>query len=97
MPWDRNDEQGAGEPPFFELPPIIDIDGLPGLFFIAWYIATPNATPRRHGSPTSNEPPPDLAEAIANDPAFHIAMQFEPGDVQLLNNTTVLHSREAHR
>jgi alpha-ketoglutarate-dependent taurine dioxygenase len=38
----------------------------------------------------------DLVEAIANDPAFHVQMEFHPGDVQLLNNATILHSREAY-
>ena len=96
MPWDRNDEQGAGEPPFFELPPIIDIDGLPRLFFIAWYIRDSQRHPEAPRLTDEQRAALDLAEAIANDPAFHIAMQFEPGDVQLLNNTTVLHSREAY-
>ena len=96
MPWDRNDEQSAGEPPFFELPPIIDIDGLPRLFFIAWYIRD---SQRHPGAPRLTDAQCaalDLAEHIATAPAFHIEMQFEPGDVQLLNNTTVLHSREAY-
>lgn len=96
MPWDRNGEQGAGEPPFFELPPITDLNGTPRLFFIAWYIRD---SQRHPGAPrlTENQCAAlDLVEAIANDPAFHIEMRFEPGDVQLLNNAVVLHSREAY-
>ncbi|OBJ90291.1 hypothetical protein A9W97_13820 [Mycobacterium gordonae] len=96
MPWDRNEEQGAGEPPFFELPPITDIDGTPRLFFIAWYIRD---SQRHPGAPrlTENQCAAlDLVEVIANDPAFYIEMRFEPGDVQLLNNAVVLHSREAY-
>ena len=96
MPWDRNDEQSPGEPPYFELPPIIDIDGTPRLFFIAWYIRD---SQRHAEAPRLTEQQSaalDLAERIANDPAFQIQMCFEPGDVQLLNNTTVLHSREAY-
>lgn len=96
MPWDRNDEQSAGEPPFFELPPIIDIDGLPRLFFIAWYIRDSQRHPEAPRLTDDQCAALDLAESIANDPAFHIEMDFEPGDVQLLNNTTVLHSREAY-
>lgn len=96
MPWDRNDEQSAGEPPFFELPPIIDIDGLPRLFFIAWYIRDSQRHPEAPRLTDDQRAALDLAETIANDPAFHIEMDFEPGDVQLLNNTTVLHSREAY-
>ena len=37
-----------------------------------------------------------LLEAIANDPAFHVEMDFQPGDVQLLNNGRILHAREAY-
>jgi catechol 2,3-dioxygenase-like lactoylglutathione lyase family enzyme len=96
MPWDRNDEQGSGEAPFFELPPIIDIDGLPRLFFIAWYIRDSQRHPRAPRLTDDQCAALDLAESIANDPAFHIEMRFEPGDIQLLNNTTVLHSREAY-
>lgn len=35
----------------------------------------------------------ELVQAIANDPAFHLSMMFEPGDIQLLNNHITLHSR----
>ena len=96
MPWDRNDEQSAGEPPYFELPPIIDIDGIPRLFFIAWYIRDSQRHPGAPRLTDDQRAALALAETIANDPAFHIEMQFQPGDVQLLNNTTVLHSREAY-
>ncbi|NGX06057.1 TauD/TfdA family dioxygenase [Mycobacteroides franklinii] len=96
MPWDRNNEQRDGEPPFFELAPIIEIDGIPRVFFIAWYIRD---SQRHRGAPRLTGEQLQalaLAETIANDPAFHIEMQFAPGDVQLLNNTTVLHSREQY-
>lgn len=96
MPWDRNDEQPDGEPPFFELPPIFDIDGTPRVFFIAWYIRD---SQRHSAAPRLSADQREalaLFESIANDPAFHIQMTFEPGDVQLLNNAVVLHSREQY-
>ncbi|KQH76907.1 hypothetical protein AO501_34360 [Mycobacterium gordonae] len=96
MPWDRNEEQSAGEPPFFELPPITDIDATPRLFFIAWYIRDSQRHPEAPRLTEKQCAALDLVESIANDPAFHIEMRFEPGDVQLLNNTVVLHSREAY-
>lgn len=37
-----------------------------------------------------------LIEAIANDPAFHLDMEFEPGDIQWLKNSVILHAREAY-
>ncbi len=96
MPWDRNDEQSPGEPPYFELPPIVDIAGLPRLFFIAWYIRDSQRHPQAPRLSDEQRGALDLVETIANDPAFHIEMRFEPGDIQFLNNTTVLHSREAY-
>lgn len=96
MPWDRNDEQSPGEPGFFELPPFMDIDGLPRLFFIAWYIRDSQRHPDAPRLTDDQQAALDLVESIANDPAFHIEMVFEPGDVQLLNNATMLHSREAY-
>lgn len=96
MPWDRNEEQSPGEPPFFELPPVMDIDGTPRLFFVAWYIRDSQRHPDAPRLTGDQRAALDLVEAIADDPAFHIEMIFEPGDIQLLNNTTVLHSREAY-
>lgn len=96
MPWDRNDEQSPGDPPFFELPPIIDIDGMPRVFFIAWYIRDSQRHPDAPRLTAEQLDALAMIENIANDKNFHIEMQFEPGDVQLLNNTTVLHSRESY-
>ena len=38
----------------------------------------------------------ELLESLANDPTFHLEMDFQPGDVQLLNNGRILHAREAY-
>jgi hypothetical protein len=37
----------------------------------------------------------DLVNAIANRPDVQLTWQLEPGDLQLLNNHTVLHTRDA--
>ncbi|TDZ92209.1 Taurine catabolism dioxygenase TauD, TfdA family [Mycobacteroides salmoniphilum] len=96
MPWDRNNEERSGESPFFELAPITDIDGAPRVFFIAWYIRDSQRHPDAPRLTDAQLQALDLAESIANDRMFHIEMQFAPGDVQLLNNATVLHSREEY-
>lgn len=96
MPWSRNAEQGPGEAPYFELAPIADVDGTPRIFFIAWYIRDSQQHPAAPRLTEDQLAALGLVEDIANDPAFHIEMEFRPGDVQLLNNTTVLHSREAY-
>jgi len=32
----------------------------------------------------------------ANDPAFHVEIDFQSGDIQLLNNAVILHARAAY-
>ncbi|MEV6338685.1 TauD/TfdA family dioxygenase [Nocardia vinacea] len=96
MPWSRNGEESPGHAPFFELAPFTDIDRVPRLFFIAWYIRDSqhhSSAPRLTDDQSAAL---SLVETIANDPAFYIEMDFYPGDIQLLNNSTVLHSREQY-
>jgi hypothetical protein len=35
----------------------------------------------------------DLLDELCNDPAIHLSMDFRPGDIQLLHNHQILHSR----
>lgn len=39
----------------------------------------------------------DMFDALANDPALHMDMQFEPGDMQWVCNHSVAHSRTAYQ
>ena len=96
MFWDRNDEQSPGEPPFYQLPAIHDVNGRPRIFYIGWYIRDAQRhaeVPRLTGEQLAAMA---LIESIANDPAFYVEMDFRPGDIQLLNNAVILHSREAY-
>jgi hypothetical protein len=96
MCWDRNDEQSPGEPPFFEMPVLSDATGEPRFFYIGWYIRDAQRhtdAPRLTAEQLSAM---DRIERIANDPAFYVEMDFRPGDIQLLNNAVILHSREAY-
>jgi hypothetical protein len=91
--WDRNDEQGEGEPPFFQLPICRYADGRLTFFYIPWYIRkaqrhaeVPRLTADQHVLL-------DLIDAIAADPAFHLEMRLEAGEINLLKNNTALHAR----
>jgi hypothetical protein len=96
MAWDRNGEESAGEPPFFRLAPFNDFNGSPRVFYIGWYIR--DAQRHRDAPRLTAEQceAMNLLESIANDPAFHLEMDFMPGDIQLLNNAKILHAREAY-
>ena len=72
------------------------MNGAPRMFYIGWYIRDAQRHPQvPRLTPTQIEAM-ELIEAIANDPAFHIEMDFQPGDIQLLNNAKILHAREAY-
>ena len=96
MWWDRNGEEPPGEDPAFPLPVLHDVDGTPRVFYIGWYIRDAQRHPQVPRLTEAQSDALDLIEAIANDPAFHVQMDFQPGDVQLLNNAKILHSREAY-
>lgn len=94
--WDRNDEQSPGEDPFFEMPVFNDIAGTPRVFYIGWYIRDAQRHPQAPRLTDQQTEAMELLESIANDPAFYLEMDFQPGDVQLLNNARILHAREAY-
>ena len=95
--WDRNDEQSKGEAAFYPLPVFTDIDGTPRIFYIGWYIRDAQRHPDAPRLTDTQREAMDLLESIANDPEFHVEMDFQPGDIQLLNNAKILHSREAYQ
>ena len=96
MWWDRNGEERPGEDPAFPLPVLHDVDGVPRVFYIGWYIRDAQRHPHVPRLTAAQVEALDPIESVANDPAFHVEMDFRPGDVQLLNNAVILHSREAY-
>lgn len=96
MGWDRQGDVPAGEQPWFMLPPIMDLDGVPRVFYLGWYIRDS----QQHADAPRLEPrhleAMEMLERLANDPTFHLEMDFQPGDVQFLNNGRILHAREAY-
>ena len=94
--FDRNEEQRAGEPPAFPLP-IAHWDGkrLRG-FYIGWYIRDAqrhDVVPRL--TDEQNELL-DLVDATAADASLYLEMDFQPGDVQLLKNSSIFHARSEY-
>ena len=96
MYWDRNDEQSSGQDPFFALSVFNDVAGIPRIFYIGWYIRDAQRHPQVPRLTDLQLEALDLIESIANDPEFYLEMDFEPGDIQLLANAKILHSREQY-
>jgi hypothetical protein len=96
MYWDRNDEQGPGEPGYFELPICSMMGERLRFFYIGWYIRDA----QRHAEVPRLRPDQiellDLIERTANDRGFRLDMDFAPGDIQFLNNAVILHARNAY-
>ena len=94
--WDRNDEQSEGEPAFYPLPVFTDLGEAPRVFYIGWYIRDAQRHPEAPRLTDAQREAMDLLESIANDRDFYVEMDFRPGDIQLLNNAKILHSRESY-
>jgi hypothetical protein len=97
MWWDRNGEESPGDDPAFPMAVLHDVDGaMPRVFYIGWYIRDAQRHAMVPRLTDAQREALDIIETIANDPAFHVEMDFQAGDVQLLNNAKILHSREAY-
>jgi hypothetical protein len=96
MYWDKQDEHKEGEQPWFTLPPVFDLNGETRIFFVGWYIRNAQRWSEVPRLTTRQIEALELLEGIANDPAFHLTMDFEPGDIQFLNNGRILHARESY-
>ncbi len=94
-PWhfDRQGEQGAGEDPTFAIP-LCYWDGQHlRTFYIGWYIRDAQ---QHAGVPRLTQEQEDLLaliDAVADRCALD--MEFQPGDIQLLKNSSILHGRAA--
>ncbi len=96
--FDRNEEQRPGEPPFFQLPLCHwhAKEGRLRTFYIGWYIRGAQRHPHAPRLTSAQHELLDLIDAIAEDPAYHLDMDFRPGDIQWLKNAVILHARTVY-
>ncbi len=96
MPWDRQGDVPDGQAPWFSLAPLSEIDGAPRLFYVGWYLRDSQQHADAPRLTATQLEAMEALEALANDPTFHLQMEFERGDVQFVNNGRILHAREAY-
>lgn len=92
---DRRGEQPEGQKPWFEIPVLSWYEGRLTVLYHRTYI---ESALRFDDAPTPSRDQIealDLFDEIVNDPAVHIAMQVEPGDMQFVHNHSLLHDRTA--
>ncbi|HKP26526.1 MAG TPA: TauD/TfdA family dioxygenase, partial [Dongiaceae bacterium] len=92
---DRRGEVPAGQRPFFEIPVFNWHAWQLSAIYQRQYIESaqrfadaPRLTPAHRDAL-------DLFDALADDPALNMTMEFKPGDVQFVHNHTILHDRTA--
>jgi hypothetical protein len=94
---DWRGEEPAGEQPWFTLPMFSERDGkvTARINSLSYYDSA-----ARHGEqyrPTAIQRDAlEMAQEIANRPELMFTMDFQEGDIQLINNHTLLHAREAY-
>jgi len=92
---DRRGEVPAGHKPYFLIPVFNWQAGLLSAIYQRQYIESARRFPGVPPLDSKQIAALDLFDNLANDPALNFLMEFEPGDIQLVHNHTVLHDRTA--
>jgi hypothetical protein len=92
---DRRGETPEGQLPYFRIPVFNWHAGLLSTIYQRQYIESARRFSEVPPLTAEQVDALDLFDALANDPAIHLLMEFRPGDVQLVHNHTILHDRTA--
>jgi len=92
---DRRGEVPEGQKPYFRIPIFNWHAGLLSTIYQRQYIESARRFPDVPPLTPLQIEALDLFDALANDPALHLGMELQPGDIQLVHNHTVLHDRTA--
>lgn len=94
FPTDRRGEVPAGMKPWFDIPVFNRHAGRLSCIYVRQYIESAQKNfPQAPRLTREQVAAMDLVDELCNDPAIHLAMDFQPGDLQLLHNHQILHSR----
>ena len=92
---DRRGEVPEGGKPYFNIPVFNYHDGLVSAIYQRQYIESarrfPGVAPLTHSYTEAL----NLFDELANDPRLNLVMELQPGDIQLVQNHTILHDRTA--
>jgi hypothetical protein len=90
---DRRGEVPAGMKPWFTIPVFNWHDGRLTTMYVRRYIESAQRFPEVPRLTPLQGEAMDLLDTLVEDPALHLYMDFEPGDIQLVHNHQVLHDR----
>src|SRR5262249_30067008 len=92
---DRRGEVPEGQKPYFKIPVYSWYQGFLSAIYQRQYIESAR---RFAGVPPLTRiqiDALDLFDSLANDASLHLFMEFQPGDIQIVHNHTILHDRTA--
>lgn len=92
---DRRGEIPPGQKPYFSIPVFNWHEGLLSAIYQRQYIESARRFDNVPPLTSEQREALDLFDALANDPALHLHMEFRTGDIQLVHNHTLLHDRTA--
>jgi len=93
---DRRGEIPAGAKPYYPMPIFSLFGGKLTTYYAGGHMKTTAQFAELPPMSAAQKEAMTLVDEIANDPAFHLSMVMERGDLQFINNHTVLHSRTAY-
>jgi hypothetical protein len=92
---DHRGEHPPGGRPWFEIPVLSFLDERVTVIYQRRYIDSAQRFPDAPRLSDCQRAALDLFDAVLDDPAIHLEMDLEPGDVQLVHNHQLLHDRTA--
>ena len=92
---DRRGEVPEGSKPYFSIPVFNYHEGLVSAIYQRQYIESARRFPGVPPLTPQQIEALDLLDQLANDQKLNLTMEFQPGDIQLVNNHTILHDRTA--
>ena len=93
-PTDRRGEVPPGMKPWFDIPIYHWHAGKLSCIYVRQYIESAQKLfPEARRLSAAQREAMDLIDELCNDPQIHLSMDFRPGDIQLLHNHQILHSR----
>jgi len=95
FPYLRHTVDTGNALPFCRLPVFSEQDGHFGAHFLRVLIDRADRSPEAPTLSEAQRQALDTLETLAEDPALHVRLRLEPGDVLLLNNWTTFHRRSA--
>ena len=92
---DRRGEALKGQKPYFKIPVFSWCEGFLSAIYQRQYIESARRFDDVSPLSAAQIEALDLFDSLANDPSLNLFMEFQPGDIQIVHNHTILHDRTA--